>query len=98
MRRVRGKIVPMDDPPRPAVGAWEVGMESRRMGMLLIAGAVVQLLMFLFGLARRSYAAVAVPVTLAVAGVSALAIWVGWTMMTVEADMPEPELEEPAAP
>jgi hypothetical protein len=33
-----------------------------------------------------------------VAGLSALAMWVGWTMMTTESDMPEPELEMPPPP
>jgi len=58
-----------------------------------MAGAAIQVLLFLYGLARRSYAALAVPVALAVAGLSALAIWVGWTMLTTESDLPEPELE-----
>jgi hypothetical protein len=72
-------------------------MESRKMGGLIIAGAVLELLAFLYGLSRRSYLAVAVPVAVAMAGLAALAVWVGWTMLTVEADMPEPELEEPQA-
>lgn len=69
-------------------------MESRKMGGLIIAGAVLELLAFLYGLSRRSYLAVAVPMAVAMAGLAALAVWVGWTMLTVEADMPEPELEE----
>jgi hypothetical protein len=60
-------------------------------------GSALELVLFLYGLSRRSYAAIAVPVTLAVAGLSALGIWVGWTMLTIEAEMPEPELAEPAA-
>ncbi len=71
-------------------------MESRKMGGLIIAGAVLQLLAFLYGLSRRSYLALAAPVAVAIAGLAALAVWVGWTMMTVEADMPEPELDEAA--
>ena len=69
-------------------------MESRRTGALILAGALLQLVLFSYGVVRRSYAALAAPVAVAVAGLSALAVWVGWTMMTVEADMPEPELEE----
>jgi hypothetical protein len=34
-----------------------------------------------------------VPVALVLAGVSALAIWVGWTMMTTETDLPDGEEE-----
>jgi hypothetical protein len=70
---------------------------SQSTGILIMAGAALQLLLFLYGLARRSYAALAVPVALAVAGLSALAIWVGWTMLTTESDLPEPELESPPA-
>ena len=73
-------------------------MDTRRMGGLIMAGSVLELLLFLFGLSRRSYAALAAPVALAVAGLSALGVWVGWTMLTIEAEMPEPELEgEPPA-
>ena len=72
-------------------------MESRRVGVLIMAGAALQMLLLLVGLLRRSYAAVAIPVGVAMAGLSALAVWVGWTMMTVEADMPEPELDAPPA-
>lgn len=69
-------------------------MDTRKTGVLIIAGALIEILLFLYGLSRRSYAAVAVPVAVAVAGLSALAAWVGWTMMTIEPDMPEPELAE----
>lgn len=71
---------------------------SRITGGLIIGGAAVELVLFLYGVARRSYLALAIPVTAAVAGLSAVAMWVGWTMLTTEADMPEPELEEPPAP
>jgi hypothetical protein len=67
-------------------------------GMLIIGGAAVELLLFLYGVTRRSYLALAIPVTAAVAGLSALTMWVGWTMLTTETDMPEPELEEAPPP
>ncbi|MGH2586982.1 MAG: hypothetical protein ACRDJE_18875 [Dehalococcoidia bacterium] len=69
-------------------------MDTRKTGALIMAGAIVQFLLFLFGLSRRSYAALAAPVALAVAGISALGVWVGWTMLTIEPEMPEPELAE----
>jgi len=72
-------------------------MDTRRTGVLIMIGSAVELVLFLYGLSRRSYAAIAVPVTLAVAGLSALGMGVGWTMLTIEAEMPEPELAEPAA-
>lgn len=71
---------------------------SRITGGLIIGGAAVELVLFLYGLLRRSYAALAIPVAAAVAGLSALAMWVGWTMLTTETDMPEPELEEVPSP
>lgn len=74
-------------------------MDTRKTGILIIAGAAVELLLFLYGLSRRSYAALAVPVAVAVAGLTGLAAWVGWTMITIEPDMPEPELaEQPEQP
>jgi hypothetical protein len=65
-------------------------------GAVIIGGAAVQMLVFLIAFARRSYLAVAVPVGLVLIGVSALMVWVGWTMMTTETDLPEPENAEAA--
>ena len=73
-------------------------MDTRKTGVLIMIGSALELVLFLYGLSRRSYAAIAVPVTLAVAGLSALGMWVGWTMLTIEAEMPEPELADPVAP
>ncbi|MGI8549263.1 MAG: hypothetical protein ACR2PL_00475 [Dehalococcoidia bacterium] len=66
---------------------------SRLTGGLIMVGAAIELLLFIFGLVRKSYLAIAVPVAAAMAALSALAFWVGWTMVTTPADMPEPELE-----
>lgn len=67
---------------------------SRITGIALLAGAAIELLLFLNGIRRRSYVAVAIPVASAVAGLTALTMWVGWTMLTTETDLPEPEVEE----
>jgi hypothetical protein len=66
---------------------------SQTMGVLLMGVAALQMLLFLVGAARRSYMAVALPVMAGVSLVSALAFWVGWTMMTAELDELEEELE-----
>jgi hypothetical protein len=72
---------------------------SQMTGVLIMAGAALEMLLFLYGAARRSYMAVALPVMAAVAAVSALAFWVGWTLLTTEEEIPELEgdLEPPAA-
>jgi len=66
---------------------------SQMTGILIMAGAVLEMLLFLYGAARRSYMAVALPVMAAVAAVSALTFWVGWTLLTTEEEVPELEGE-----
>ena len=62
-------------------------------GVVLIAGAVIDLLLFFYGLARSSYLAIALPVTIAMFAITALTIWVGWTMMTMEEEEDEPPVQ-----
>jgi hypothetical protein len=68
---------------------------SQTTGALIMLGASFQMLLFLVGLMRKSYLAIALPVTGAMAALSALAFWVGWTMLTTPADMPEPDYDAP---
>jgi len=70
---------------------------SQLMGALIMAGAVLQMIFFLWAAARRSYVALALPVMSALAAVSALAFWIGWTMFTTESELGEEELEEEEA-
>lgn len=63
-------------------------------GKLLIAGAALQMLLFLYGLMRRSYLAVALPVTAAMTAVTILTLWLGWTMLSMQPEADEP----PVAP
>jgi hypothetical protein len=65
-------------------------------GVLIMAATVLQMIIFLWATAKRSYMAVALPVMAAVAAVSALAFWIGWTMFTTESEL-EDELEDEAA-
>jgi hypothetical protein len=67
---------------------------SQTTGMIIMAAAALEMLLFLYGAARRSYMAVALPVMAGVAAVSALAFWVGWTLLTSEPEIPELEGEE----
>lgn len=67
---------------------------SRELGIILMIAAAFQALFILIGMMRRSYFAVALPVATAVAIISALAFWVGWTMANTEPDLAELEEAE----
>jgi hypothetical protein len=64
-------------------------------GRLLILGAALQMLLFLYGATRRSYLALALPVTAAMGAVTILTVWLGWTMLSMH---PEEEDGPPVAP
>lgn len=71
----------------------------RLTGAVLMAVCVLQALLFLAGAARRSYAALALPVGLLVAVGSVLGFWVGWTLLSMEDDLTGLEYEaEPLNP
>ena len=70
---------------------------SRQLGMFIVIGASVEMLVMLIGILRRSYLVIALPVLVATGIVSALAFWVGWTMMNTEPELAELE-EEGAIP
>ncbi len=57
---------------------------SRQLGQALMAFSGLQVLLFLIGASRRSYAAIAIPVFAMLALVSALAFWVGYTMANTD--------------
>jgi hypothetical protein len=67
-------------------------------GVLIMAATVLQMLLFLWATAKRSYMAVALPVLAAVAAISALAFWIGWTMFTTESELEEELGEEGTSP
>jgi hypothetical protein len=57
---------------------------AQNTGVILMVGAALQLLLFFYGAIRRSYLALALPVTAAMLALTALTFWMGWTMMTME--------------
>ena len=71
--------------------------KSQLTGAAIMAVAAVQMLAFLMGATRRSYAALALPIAAALAALSALAFWIGWTMMTTESNLEGAEFEEELA-
>jgi len=68
---------------------------SRQLGMFIAVGASLQMLIMVLGTLRRSYLVIALPVLAATGVVSALAFWVGWTMMNTEPELAD--LEEAAS-
>ncbi len=60
-----------------------------------MAAAVLNMVVFVWAVARRSYIAVALPLMTILGAVSALAFWIGWTMFTAEGEEEEEELEVP---
>ena len=71
--------------------------KSQQTGLFIMIGAAFTLVFFMWAMLRKSYAAVALPVACALAVVSALPIWIGWTLFTGE-DEDDDELEdEPVA-
>jgi len=68
--------------------------QSRSIGTVLMAVSGLQMLLFTFGIMRRSYAAIALPVMAAMAAVSGLLFWVGYTMVNMQPDLSELDLED----
>lgn len=63
---------------------------AQNTGLVLMAAAAIELLLFLYGALRRSYLALALPVTAAMLALTALTFWIGWTMLTMEEEAEEP--------
>ncbi len=69
--------------------------KSQMFGLLIILGALAEMAVFFIGVVRRSYLALAIPLMFSIGAVNLLAVWVGWTMLTTEPEMPDnAELEE----
>ncbi len=71
---------------------------SQSMGTILMAVSALQMLVFTLGMLRKSYMAVALPVLAAMGAVSGLIFWVGYTMVSMEPELSELELEEEEGP
>lgn len=73
---------------------------ARLLGWSLMAASALQLALFLLGISRRSYAALALPVLGLLTIASALGFWIGYTMATTRfgdaSDYP-PERDAPEA-
>ena len=70
---------------------------AQKTGVLLIAGAALEMLLFIYGAMRRSYLALALPMTAAMTALTALTFWVGWTMLVMEEEAEDEAIVEAAA-
>jgi len=73
---------------------------SQRTGLIIMIASAFAAVFFLWAIVRRSYLAVALPVMSAIAAVTALAFWIGWTMFTADSEELEgldEEMEEEEA-
>jgi len=66
--------------------------DSQRLGAIIMLAAVLEMVVFLWAVSRRSYLAVALPITFILGALNALAFWIGWTMFTASEEEGE-ELE-----
>ena len=71
---------------------------SQTIGAVLMAVSGLQMLIFTLGVMRRSYLAIALPVLAATTAVSGLLFWIGYTMINMEPDMEELDMEEEPQP
>ena len=55
---------------------------SQRLGVIIMLASVFELVLFLWAVSRRSYLALALPITVILGALNALAFWIGWTMFT----------------
>ncbi|MBW2316101.1 MAG: hypothetical protein JRH10_18175 [Deltaproteobacteria bacterium] len=69
---------------------------SRTQGGLICGAVAILALLFLGGLLRESYWAIAIPVATLTLFILGLSFWVGWTIMTIQVE-PEPPIEAPVA-
>ena len=67
--------------------------QSRQLGMAVMAASGLSLLLTLIGTLRRSYFAIAIPVTIGVGIVAGLGFWVGYTMAATRWDDEVPDFE-----
>ena len=65
---------------------------SQRLGAIIMLATMFEMVVFMWAVSRRSYLAVALPVTLVLGSLNALAFWIGWTMFTASEEEEE-ELE-----
>ena len=65
--------------------------KNRLYGLLICIGIASCALLFLVGVFRGSYVALAIPVVIFTLGILGLGFWIGWTIFSIKVEPPEPE-------
>ena len=60
---------------------------SQLTGAVIMVASIFQVILFLCGAARKSYAVLALPLFGLLSATSVLAFWIGWTMFTSETEI-----------
>ena len=71
---------------------------SQRLGAIIMLATMFEMVLFVWAISRRSYLALALPVTLLLGALNALAFWIGWTMFAATEEEEEEELESALEP
>lgn len=73
----------------PAEADHYEGRRARRIALGICAASIALAALFLLGVARQSYWALALPVGAAVLGLAAMVFWIGWAIVTQRRSVPE---------
>jgi len=65
--------------------------KNRLYGLLICIGILLMGILFIVGVFLKSYAALAIPVTMFTLGVLGLGFWIGWTIFSIKVEPPAPE-------
>ena len=72
---------------------------SQRLGAIIMMAAAFETVLFFWALSRRSYLALALPISVLLGALNVLAFWIGWTMFTgAEEEDDEDDLDADLAP
>jgi hypothetical protein len=75
----------------PAEAEHYEGRAARLVALGICLASVALAAVFLAGVARQSYWALALPVAAAVLGLAAMVFWIGWAIVTQRSTLPEAE-------
>jgi hypothetical protein len=62
---------------------------SQRLGAIVMIATALEMVVFLWAVSRKSYMAIALPITLLLTALNVLAFWIGWTMFAASEEEEE---------